>query len=245
MAAQPKLQIPSLFDPQARTFATLNKADRQRASAVLRPLPWVDGLITAMVLSPSDFEPEGWLQQIWLEDEFGKLTSAQAGEVDAIIIDHFDQLFAVLFENPDAYAPFLGNGDALEAAMQWAAGFGFGIRLQPESWRPLIDDDGARALMVLIFCLERDEDQPEVSRADSPFKDISPDRRHEMRREAAAVLPDVVRALHAFSLDLDAGAYAEIDDQPHVRAAPKVGRNEPCPCGSGKKHKKCCLSKLA
>ncbi|MFP4071108.1 MAG: preprotein translocase subunit SecA [Desulfovibrionales bacterium] len=24
------------------------------------------------------------------------------------------------------------------------------------------------------------------------------------------------------------------------RAAPKVGRNEPCPCGSGKKHKKCC-----
>jgi len=25
-----------------------------------------------------------------------------------------------------------------------------------------------------------------------------------------------------------------------VRAAPKVGRNEPCPCGSGKKHKHCC-----
>ncbi|MHB1743751.1 MAG: SEC-C metal-binding domain-containing protein [Acidobacteriaceae bacterium] len=21
---------------------------------------------------------------------------------------------------------------------------------------------------------------------------------------------------------------------------PKVGRNEPCPCGSGKKYKKCC-----
>lgn len=27
---------------------------------------------------------------------------------------------------------------------------------------------------------------------------------------------------------------------PFVREAPKVGRNEPCPCGSGKKHKKCC-----
>ncbi|HEX2573824.1 MAG TPA: SEC-C metal-binding domain-containing protein [Polyangia bacterium] len=24
-----------------------------------------------------------------------------------------------------------------------------------------------------------------------------------------------------------------------VRDAPKVGRNEPCPCGSGKKYKKC------
>jgi uncharacterized protein YecA (UPF0149 family) len=25
------------------------------------------------------------------------------------------------------------------------------------------------------------------------------------------------------------------------RDAPKVGRNDPCPCGSGKKFKKCCL----
>ncbi len=25
-----------------------------------------------------------------------------------------------------------------------------------------------------------------------------------------------------------------------VRAEPKVGRNKPCPCGSGKKRKKCC-----
>ena len=25
-----------------------------------------------------------------------------------------------------------------------------------------------------------------------------------------------------------------------VRAQPKVGRNEPCPCGSGKKYKQCC-----
>lgn len=25
-----------------------------------------------------------------------------------------------------------------------------------------------------------------------------------------------------------------------VRTEPKIGRNEPCPCGSGKKYKKCC-----
>ncbi|MEO8605615.1 MAG: SEC-C metal-binding domain-containing protein [bacterium] len=28
--------------------------------------------------------------------------------------------------------------------------------------------------------------------------------------------------------------------EPVRRAEPKVGRNEPCPCGSGKKFKKCC-----
>mgnify|MGYP001194592956 CR=1 FL=1 len=45
-------------------------------------------------------------------------------------------------------------------------------------------------------------------------------------------------------LDEDAG-----DDEgpavPYVRAEPKIGRNEPCPCGSGKKHKKCCGGQTA
>ena len=27
------------------------------------------------------------------------------------------------------------------------------------------------------------------------------------------------------------------------RSEPKVGRNDPCPCGSGKKFKKCCMNK--
>ena len=34
------------------------------------------------------------------------------------------------------------------------------------------------------------------------------------------------------------------DDQPVetvVRDQPKIGRNDPCTCGSGKKYKKCCL----
>lgn len=33
----------------------------------------------------------------------------------------------------------------------------------------------------------------------------------------------------------------DVKGNPTVRRdAPKVGRNDPCPCGSGKKHKKCC-----
>ena len=31
-----------------------------------------------------------------------------------------------------------------------------------------------------------------------------------------------------------------VKDEPIKREAPKVGRNDPCPCGSGKKYKKCC-----
>ena len=34
-----------------------------------------------------------------------------------------------------------------------------------------------------------------------------------------------------------------IGEKPTVREEPKVGRNDPCPCGSGKKYKKCCGAK--
>src|SRR5690606_25417238 len=36
-----------------------------------------------------------------------------------------------------------------------------------------------------------------------------------------------------------AGDDAKQPGRPHVNAVPKVGRNDPCPCGSGKKYKQC------
>ena len=34
----------------------------------------------------------------------------------------------------------------------------------------------------------------------------------------------------------------KIINEPIVRSSNKVGRNDPCPCGSGKKFKKCCMT---
>jgi len=83
---------------------------------------------------------------------------------------------------------------------------------------------------------------------------MPPERREHMRRTTLEVLPSLVVALHQFSLDLaeddddgldvDKALDLEGDEgpqEPYVRAARKVGRNDPCPCGSGKKHKRCCL----
>lgn len=37
--------------------------------------------------------------------------------------------------------------------------------------------------------------------------------------------------------------FVQEDPIPQIIVKPKVGRNDPCPCGSGKKYKKCCLNK--
>ena len=35
-------------------------------------------------------------------------------------------------------------------------------------------------------------------------------------------------------------AFSEAEKKGPVRTGVKVGRNDPCPCGSGKKYKNCC-----
>jgi len=46
-------------------------------------------------------------------------------------------------------------------------------------------------------------------------------------------------AMAGVAMDGDGSGEVSID-LPTRRSLPKVGRNEPCPCGSGKKYKNCC-----
>ncbi len=40
--------------------------------------------------------------------------------------------------------------------------------------------------------------------------------------------------------DIVSEAAEAVEKAKPVRTGPKVGRNDPCPCGSGKKYKQCC-----
>jgi uncharacterized protein len=51
--------------------------------------------------------------------------------------------------------------------------------------------------------------------------------------------PEAIRTYVAIGRSLQAAAEI-VDQEPVRRVAPKVGRNDPCPCGSGRKFKKCC-----
>jgi preprotein translocase subunit SecA len=52
--------------------------------------------------------------------------------------------------------------------------------------------------------------------------------------------PQPVGAMAGVAMDDGDGAGEMTIDLPVRRSLPKVGRNEPCPCGSGKKYKNCC-----
>ncbi len=57
-------------------------------------------------------------------------------------------------------------------------------------------------------------------------------------------MPQELREDAFFRKEGDTWYYVEGNvhaQEPARRASPKVGRNDPCPCGSGKKYKKCCM----
>ncbi|MFQ5714200.1 MAG: SEC-C metal-binding domain-containing protein [Candidatus Scalinduaceae bacterium] len=43
--------------------------------------------------------------------------------------------------------------------------------------------------------------------------------------------------------ELNDYGYTAFQQEESIRSELKVGRNSPCPCGSGKKYKKCCWNK--
>ena len=55
-------------------------------------------------------------------------------------------------------------------------------------------------------------------------------------------LKEVHHETAKFKKDTGEWLYAEgtISPRSMVRVSPKIGRNDPCPCGSGKKYKHCC-----
>jgi yecA family protein len=215
MAMPASATLPPLPQFTGRSFARLDETERDRLEAVFRPLAWIDGLITAAILAPEE-EPEDWIDHVWNEDnedEIDTLTLAQSNDLLAAVVDQYCHVTETLFESPDQLRPYLsGCSDRMEAAAQWAAGFRFGIRLRPEPWDPFIANDDARSLLAAILSLERDNDMSEEGKASSPFRDMPAGQREHLRRAAIDMLPDIVVALHAYSVDLDA-------EEPFVQAA--------------------------
>ncbi|MBR2082239.1 MAG: SEC-C domain-containing protein [Elusimicrobiaceae bacterium] len=65
------------------------------------------------------------------------------------------------------------------------------------------------------------------------------------RMEADGVNFKSIRQMKKWMKDHEAELRAEGNPEQHhietvVHEGPRIGRNDPCPCGSGKKYKKCC-----
>jgi len=198
-----------------------------------------DGFVAGLLVCPELISPAEWLP-IVLNREGHDRPSAlddmdQANRVFGLIMDHYNDVALTLMERPERYRPLfpidMRNGDVIWEI--WIEGFVRAVDLHPAAWQKLLDaDPGPAAPMLGMLTL-----------ADIAYGDHDIPREEVDRLTAAApnLIPGWVVALNSWRIGNTRPAPGvEQMATPVSATRSKVGRNEPCPCGSGKKYKRCC-----
>ncbi len=189
----------------------------------------LDGFLTGLLICPETILAGEWMTVVWGAETDGVLPfedpldvqwfeEAVAARRDGIARDLARGKLQPIFEVDER------NGEVLWE--YWIDGFAEAVALRPDAWDAMADDPawaGPLSRLAMLIAVARDEsdlDSVEVN----AFQD-----------QAAAELTDVVERLHAARSAIGKAAPISVPT-----AGLKVGRNDPCPCGSGKKHKHCC-----
>jgi uncharacterized protein len=189
------------------------------------------GYLTAIAIGPETIMPAEWLPQVWGGDGAApKWKNSKEEEHIINLIMRFMNEVLVTFEvAPKEFEPLYveheHEGQTLIDAEAWTWGFWEGMELRPGSWDAIWTSEVAD-LMRPIYLLGADEiEEHELPEVEDPVK------AHKLALDLEANLP----AIHRFWVPLRKAAVQTLK-----RDEPKVGRNDDCPCGSGKKYKKCC-----
>ena len=218
----------------------------------LEPLDVVmlDGFLAAIVVQPELIDPERWLPYVfdagghrWGEAE----PTAPQRRARALIARRFAAVNRSLAEyrgfDPLILEPDEGGGASAEAGadsasepgldattraiLPWVAGFEFAASIFP-GLDDLGDDAVATALARLYRFLpaagEEDQVIAAVVARERPLESLD------------AAIEEIVACV-ADLYDLTEPLRYQVETV--RRETPKVGRNDPCPCGSGKKFKQC------
>ena len=194
-------------------------------------LTHLDGFLTGILVSPDPVLPGTWLKHIWDgkdgegAPDFQDIAGFQRF-VD-LIMRHYNEILASL-NQPGEFEPVFDidtrNDDILWE--MWIEGFAEAMALAPDGWRRMAasHDAGCKAALKGMETLHGFA---------NGTKKLSRKQEDRWDAEAPDLIPIWVELLHAWRLDND-------PNRPTPVRPGKVGRNDPCPCGSEKKYKKCC-----
>jgi uncharacterized protein len=194
----------------------------------------LDGFFAALIAGPEIVPPSEYMLEVFGSEtpETHQFESLEkANEILGLMMRHWNDIAGTLSKGK-VYLPLLQldeNGE--EHGNDWARGFIRGTRMRHDGWVELLANDDHGGCMIPMMMLYHEHDDDPSMRP----KPIGPEQREKVISSMAAGL-------------VEAYLYFRQDGQPHVRtrrpeprhANVKIGRNDPCPCGSGKKYKRCC-----
>jgi uncharacterized protein len=199
-------------------------------------LDCLDGYLTAIVSAPVMLSTSVWLPKVWgssEKDEPSFDSAAQMERITGLIMRHLSSLIVGLQQDPDACAPIFDSAVYPDSPREyvdgemWAYGYMAGIDLQRQDWQKLFDDMDQVEILRPIYLLGTENLTPEEEALiETP----------EQREALSMQIPECVAGLYRFWTPVR----RTVTDPAIRREMPRIGRNEKCPCGSGRKYKKCC-----
>lgn len=188
------------------------------------PLPWVEGYLTAVVSAPNLVMPSAWQPVVLGDPSFTSLDEAQR------ILGLVNRLYNQIIARLDAEVE-VGPTDDPEQEALWCRGYLAGSHLDP-AWGA---DEYATMLLFPHALLAGEIDLVGEEDADGR---IIEDPTPQIERCRARLRLSTLEAYQYWK------ELRRAPPAPVRRSSPKVGRNDPCPCGSGAKFKKCCAPTL-
>ena len=195
----------------------------------------LDGFLTGVLIGPDSIMPSRWIPVALGEteqDEMAWKSRKEAERIMGLVMRLYNSIAQDFQCDPPDFNPLFMINTATDEEVividEWCWGFMKSVELSPESWEPLFDDEEQKAgiFPISLHGTEKGwkllEEDPKISKVP--------------HQEWVAMLPAAVREIYEFWLPLRR-AEAQISQ---AAFSQKVSRNEPCPCGSGKKYKKCC-----
>jgi uncharacterized protein len=184
----------------------------------------LDGFLTAVAIGPDRIKPSEWLPRIWGDETPEFLSEEEANRVIGTILGRYNQIITQLRDDPDRYQPLIRQNEHGQViARDWVAGFMDGVALRFHGWQALLKSKEYRNDFAPIAVHLTD------AQGNSP---LNPEEENvkALIEQAAELIPAAVRSIDRFFKQT----------RPFFEGGTKVGRNDPCFCGSGKKFKKCC-----
>jgi uncharacterized protein len=194
----------------------------------------LDGFFAALVAGPEIVMPSEYLPEVFgaeMSDahEFGSLE--EANDILALLMRHWNDIAATLSKG-EVYLPILMEGEnGVSHGNDWARGFMRGVEMCHDSWAELIPDEDNGGCVVPMLMLYHEHD-PDPQMRPGP---IGAEQHEKVIAHMAAGLIGAYRYFRQHGRS-DSGTRAP--EPRHSKS--KIGRNDPCPCGSGKKYKRCC-----
>ncbi|MCL4746615.1 MAG: UPF0149 family protein [Burkholderiaceae bacterium] len=193
----------------------------------------LDGFFAGLACSPLPVPPDEYLPMVLgapLADAQSRLGDREFQRLRKLLDRHRETMSSQLYEG-EGIAPVLGyDDDGRASGNAWAIGFVRAMSLRPEAWDALDEDEEhAESLDALMRLVE--EVEPPEGEEPEPIGE-------DEREDAIVAMVEGVQEVYDALAEVRERALAPAE--PLRRDGPKVGRNDPCPCGSGRKYKLCC-----